>query len=73
MEGGDSGVQVLVPEDRIEAALGVLDRSSKESAGSIPDWGTGLKAVSDPRARIKKRDRLSTVSQGSRSAPITRV
>jgi hypothetical protein len=30
MEGGDSGVQVLVPEDRVEAALKVLDRSPKE-------------------------------------------
>jgi Putative prokaryotic signal transducing protein len=26
MEGGDSGVQVLVPEDRVDAALKVLDR-----------------------------------------------
>jgi hypothetical protein len=26
MEGGDSGVPVLVPEDRVEAALKVLDR-----------------------------------------------
>jgi Putative prokaryotic signal transducing protein len=26
MEGGDAGVQVLVPEDRVDEALKVLDR-----------------------------------------------
>jgi hypothetical protein len=32
MEGGASGVQILVPEDCVEAALKVLDGSPGESA-----------------------------------------
>ncbi len=31
MEGGDSGVRVLVPEERVEAALKVLDGPTGKS------------------------------------------
>jgi len=34
MEGGIGGVQLLVPEDRVEAALQVLTEFEGQSAGS---------------------------------------